>query len=69
MIFLRKSCLNDSIPIIYFLFGTHLGKNMHSEADFDRVLLRIMHLYEEGEDLELSKPVIINLKVRTSTEL
>uniref|UniRef100_A0A7N6A054 Alpha-mannosidase n=1 Tax=Anabas testudineus TaxID=64144 RepID=A0A7N6A054_ANATE len=39
----------------------HLSrKGEHSEPDYDRVLLRIMHLYEEGEDPELSKPVSIN---------
>ncbi|KAI4879369.1 hypothetical protein NFI96_019459, partial [Prochilodus magdalenae] len=32
------------------------------EADFDRVTLRITHLFEEGEDPVLSKPTTINLK-------
>ncbi|KAG7260811.1 hypothetical protein CRUP_015652 [Coryphaenoides rupestris] len=33
-----------------------------AEPDYDRVLLRIMHLFEEGEDPELSRPVSIDLK-------
>lgn len=41
----------------------HPGEDLHSEPDYDRVLLRLMHLYEEGEEPELSKPVTINLKV------
>ncbi|KAG7497375.1 epididymis-specific alpha-mannosidase [Solea senegalensis] len=40
----------------------HSGEDLHSEPDFDRVLLRIMHLFEEGGDPELSTPVTINLK-------
>ncbi|XP_076145488.1 epididymis-specific alpha-mannosidase [Alosa pseudoharengus] len=31
-------------------------------ADYNRILLRIMHLYETGEDPELSKATTINLK-------
>ncbi|XP_022619926.1 epididymis-specific alpha-mannosidase [Seriola dumerili] len=40
----------------------HSGKDLRSEPDYDRILVRIMHLYEEGEHPELSKPVTINLK-------
>lgn len=38
------------------------GKNHLSAPDYDRVLMRIMHLFEEGEDPELSKAVTINIK-------
>ncbi|XP_006629735.3 epididymis-specific alpha-mannosidase [Lepisosteus oculatus] len=38
------------------------GKTRKADPDFDRVLLRIMHLYEEGEDPVLSQPVTVNLK-------
>lgn len=40
----------------------HSGVASPSEPDYNRVLMRIMHLFEEGEDPELSKPVTINLK-------
>lgn len=66
-------------PVMFFLFYQWLrnktfiflhdlpaGKDFHSEPDYNRVLMRIMHLFEEGEDPELSKPVTINMKVLTN---
>ncbi|XP_031444215.1 epididymis-specific alpha-mannosidase [Phasianus colchicus] len=40
----------------------HMGKQKQGDADFSRVLLRIRHLYEVGEDPVLSQPVMVNLK-------
>ncbi|XP_015480836.1 epididymis-specific alpha-mannosidase [Parus major] len=40
----------------------HMGKQKQGDADFSRVLLRIRHLYEVGEDPVLSQPVIVDLK-------
>ncbi|XP_025889947.1 epididymis-specific alpha-mannosidase [Nothoprocta perdicaria] len=42
--------------------SVHTGKQKPADADFSRVLLRIMHLYEVGEDPVLSQPVVVNLK-------
>ncbi|XP_071600090.1 epididymis-specific alpha-mannosidase isoform X2 [Heliangelus exortis] len=39
-----------------------MGKEKQGAADFSRVLLRIRHLYEAGEDPVLSQPVVVNLK-------
>ena len=38
-----------------------------TQPDYDRVLLRIMHLYEKGEDPVLSQPSTINMKVTGNT--
>ncbi|XP_005744980.1 epididymis-specific alpha-mannosidase isoform X1 [Pundamilia nyererei] len=51
-------CSNHSVHLSHI----QSGKDLHSQPDYDRILLRIMHLFEEGEDPELSKPVTINLK-------
>ncbi|KAM9661040.1 epididymis-specific alpha-mannosidase isoform 5-T5 [Morphnus guianensis] len=42
--------------------NVHMGKQKQGDADFSRVLLRIRHLYEVGEDPVLSQPVMVNLK-------
>ncbi|NWT55475.1 MA2B2 mannosidase, partial [Erythrocercus mccallii] len=39
-----------------------MGKQKQGDADFSRVLLRIRHLYEVGEDPVLSQPVMVDLK-------
>ncbi|XP_036238373.1 LOW QUALITY PROTEIN: epididymis-specific alpha-mannosidase [Molothrus ater] len=40
----------------------HMGEQQQGDPDFSRVLLRIRHLYEVGEDPVLSQPVIVDLK-------
>lgn len=47
----------------HFLLFFLKGKQKQGDADFSRVLLRIRHLYEAGEDPVLSQPVMVNLKV------
>ncbi|NXC16084.1 MA2B2 mannosidase, partial [Corythaeola cristata] len=42
--------------------SVHMGKQKQGDADFSRILLRIRHLYEVGEDPVLSQPVMVNLK-------
>ncbi|NWQ60285.1 MA2B2 mannosidase, partial [Neopipo cinnamomea] len=39
-----------------------MGKQKEGDPDFSRVLLRIRHLYEVGEDPVLSQPVMVDLK-------
>ncbi|NXQ30709.1 MA2B2 mannosidase, partial [Alaudala cheleensis] len=39
-----------------------MAKQKQGDADFSRVLLRIRHLYEVGEDPVLSQPVMVDLK-------
>ncbi|XP_074848559.1 epididymis-specific alpha-mannosidase isoform X2 [Carettochelys insculpta] len=44
------------------LQNIHKGIRKQEDADFRRVLLRIRHIYEPGEDPVLSRPVTVNLK-------
>uniref|UniRef100_K7FPL6 Alpha-mannosidase n=1 Tax=Pelodiscus sinensis TaxID=13735 RepID=K7FPL6_PELSI len=45
------------------LQNIHKGIGKQEDADFRRILLRIRHLYEVGEDPVLSQPATVNLKV------
>ncbi|XP_030803863.1 epididymis-specific alpha-mannosidase [Camarhynchus parvulus] len=40
----------------------HMGEQKQGDPDFSRVLLRIRHLYEVGENPVLSQPVVVDLK-------
>lgn len=44
------------------------GKQKQGDADFSRVLLRIRHLYEVGEDPVLSQPVMVDLQVNLALQ-
>ncbi|XP_045081396.1 epididymis-specific alpha-mannosidase-like [Coregonus clupeaformis] len=44
------------------LHNIETGTPGSTQPDYDRVLLRIMHLYEKGEDPVLSQPATINMK-------
>lgn len=44
------------------------GEQKQGDADFSRVLLRIRHLYEVGEDPVLSQPVVVDLKVNLTLQ-
>uniref|UniRef100_A0A4W5JRT2 Alpha-mannosidase n=1 Tax=Hucho hucho TaxID=62062 RepID=A0A4W5JRT2_9TELE len=44
------------------LHNIETGTPGSTQPDYDRVLLRIMHLYEKGEDPILSQPTTINMK-------
>lgn len=50
------------------IFISSEGKWKQGDADFSRVLLRIRHLYEVGEDPVLSQPVMVDLKVNVTLQ-
>lgn len=50
------------------IFISFEGKQKQGDADFSRVLLRIRHLYEVGEDPVLSQPVMVDLKVNVTLQ-